>query len=129
VVLVGHYGPIHADVDAIEAKLNSPAYSKVAQSLREAGFPSAVELIGDYAASAPDLRAWLRGAEVNRDRNLRLQYLAGLGLNKNLADAIYGRILQEAKYPSGLFRASPGRAQLLRARFDDSHALRQPEPQ
>lgn len=129
VVLVGHDEPIRADVDAIEAKLNSPAYAKVAQSLREAGFPSAVELIGDYAASASDLQSWLRGAEINRDRNLRLQYLAGLGLNKNLADAIYGRILQEAKYPSGLFRASPGRAQLLRAAFENSHALRQPEPQ
>ncbi len=129
VVLVGHDGPIRADVDAIDARLNSPAYAKVAQSLREAGFRSAMELIGDYAASAPDLAGWLRGAEINRDRNLRLQYLAGLGLNKNLADAIYGRILQEAKYPSGLFRASPGRAQLLRAAFENSHALRQPEPQ
>ena len=124
VVLVGHDAPIRADVDAIDAKLNSPAYAKVLQSLREAGFPSAVELIGDYAAGASDLKAWLRGAEINRDRNLRLQYLAGLGLNKNLADAIYGRILQEAKYPSGLFRASPGRAQLLKAAFENSHAMR-----
>ena len=124
VVLIGHDGPIRADVDEIDARLHSPAYAKVLQSLREAGFPSAVELIGDYAAGASDLQAWLRGAEINHDRNLRLQYLAGLGLNKNLADAIYGRILQEAKYPSGLFRASPARAQLLKAAFENNHAIR-----
>jgi spermidine synthase len=129
VVLVGHDGPLSIDVDAVEQKLASPAYARVAQSLREAGFRSAVELIGDYAASATDLTSWLRGAEINRDRNLRLQYLAGLGLNQNLADTIYSRILRDAAYPAALFHASPGRTQLLRAAFDNSHALRQPEPQ
>jgi spermidine synthase len=125
VVLVGHDGPLSIDVDAAEQKLDSPAYAKVAQSLREAGFRSAVELLGDYAAGASDLTSWLRGAEINRDRNLRLQYLAGLGLNQNLADAIYSRILRDAAYPAGIFRASPGRAQLLRAAFDNSHTFRQ----
>lgn len=122
VVLIGRDGPITADVDAIERKLNSPGYAKVAQSLREAGFASPVELISDYAAGAGDLRDWLRGAEINRDRNLRLQYLAGLGLNNNLADAIYGRILRDARYPDALFKASPERVQLLKAAYETKHA-------
>jgi spermidine synthase len=122
VVLIGHDGPISVDVDALERRISSPAYAKVAQSLREAGFPSAIELISDYAAGASDLREWLRGAEINRDRNLRLQYLAGLGLNKNLADVIYEKILRNAKYPESMFHASPERAQSLRAAFEMKHA-------
>ena len=38
---------------------------------------------------ASDLRSWLKDAAINRDRNLRLQYLAGLGLNLHQESAIY----------------------------------------
>ena len=31
--------------------------------------------------STPDLGGWLKDASINRDRNLRLQYLAGMGFN------------------------------------------------
>ena len=34
---------------------------------------------------------WLRDAQINTDRNLKLQFLAGLGLNLYQSDAIYRR--------------------------------------
>ncbi len=58
-----------------------PARAAASASLEEVGFPSPVALLGTFAGYAPDLTLWLKGAAINRDRNLRLQYLAGLGLN------------------------------------------------
>ena len=39
------------------------------------GLGSAVDLLGTYAGRKRDLAKWLEKAEINRDRNLRLQYL------------------------------------------------------
>ena len=55
---------------------------------------SAVDLFSTYAGRKPDLEPWLRNATINRDRNLRLQYLAGLGLNLYQADVIYADMLR-----------------------------------
>jgi spermidine synthase len=52
------------------------------------------------------LRAWLKDAQINRDGDLRLQYLAGMGLNLQQAGTIYGEILQQRKFPENLFIAS-----------------------
>ena len=68
---------------------------------------SAVDLFSTYAGRKPDLDAWLRGATINRDRNLRLQYLAGLGLNLYQADAIYTDMLHYvSRMPADLFVGS-----------------------
>jgi len=61
----------------------------VAQSMREVGFNSAIALLSTYAGQASDLRSWLVDAGINRDGNLRLQYLAGLALNNSMEGAIY----------------------------------------
>jgi spermidine synthase len=75
----------------------------VAQSLREIGFNSAVELFSTYAGSASDLAPWLKDAPINRDRNLRLQYLAGLGLNLYQSGPIYAEMLAYRTVPQNLF--------------------------
>ena len=68
---------------------------------------SAVDLFSTYAGRKPDLEPWLRDATLNRDRNLRLQYLAGLGLNLYQADVIYADLLKHVtKLPDDLFVAS-----------------------
>jgi len=113
-VLLGTVDPIKIDVDAIQAKLDRPEYARVAQSLREIGMNSAVELFANYAGRKPDLDPWLRDAMINRDRNLRLQYLAGLGLNLYQADAIYADMLRYVtKLPDDLFIASDATRQAL----------------
>ena len=77
------------------------------RSLREIGMNSAVDLFATYAGRKPDLEPWLRDATINRDRNLRLQYLAGLGLNLYQADVIYADMLRHvSKMPEDLFIAS-----------------------
>ncbi len=88
-VLMAQMGRQSIDVDAIQAKLDSPQYAAVSKSLREIGMNSAVDLFSTYAGRKEDLAPWLKDASVNRDRNLRLQYLAGLGLNEYKADEIY----------------------------------------
>ena len=60
-----------------ERSSQSPEYAQVAQSLREIGFNSATELFATFAGNEPMLRPWLADAQINRDRNLRLQFLAG----------------------------------------------------
>ena len=44
----------------------------------------------------------LAGATVNDDLNLRLQYLAGFGLNSMGAADIYKSLLTYRKFPEGL---------------------------
>src|SRR5581483_6114373 len=108
-VLVGQAMPTRIDVDAIEAKLRRPEYGPMAQSLRDIGMYSAVDLFSTYAGRKPDLEPWLKDAEINHDRNLRLQYLAGLGLNLYQADAIYADMLRYVtRTPDDLFTASEG---------------------
>jgi spermidine synthase len=55
------------------------------------------------------LKPWLQGAVINTDSNLRLQYLAGMGLNYNDAGSIARDFRQYRKFPEGLFSGSPPR--------------------
>ena len=106
-VLLGQVEPTKIDVDAIEAKLQRPEYAPVRDSLREIGMRSAVDLFSTYAGRKADLAPWLQNAQINHDRNLRLQYLAGLGLNLYQADVIYADMLHYvSRTPDDLFVAS-----------------------
>jgi spermidine synthase len=117
-VLVGQVEPTTINLDEMEAKLASPEYAEVAQSLREIGLKSAVELFSTYAGQASDLRPWLEDAEINRDRNLRLQYLAGMGVNLYQNAAIYNEILKYRRFPDNLFTGSEPLVQALRAALE-----------
>jgi spermidine synthase len=116
-VLVGRVDPISIDVDALQARLEEPAYSRVAASLREIGITSAVDLLGNYAGSTEDLAPWLNGAVINTDRNLRLQYLAGLTLNAFESGAIYLEMLEFTRFPDRLFIGSAESLGRLRERI------------
>ena len=114
-VLMGQVDPIRINVDEIQARLQRPEYAKVAASLREIGFYTAVDLFSSYAGRASDLKEWLKDANINRDRNLRLQYLAGLGLNLYESGPIYSEILRYRKFPEDMFVGSPETIASLRA--------------
>jgi spermidine synthase len=113
-VLLGQVEPLQINVDEIQAKLNRPEYAPVRRSLSEIGMFSAVDLFSTYAGRGPDLTEWMRAAAINRDRNLRLQYLAGLGLNLYQSDRIYSGMLVHARYPDGLFVGSDATLMALR---------------
>jgi spermidine synthase len=117
-VLFGQLEDGRIDVDAVQARLSDPANAAIAQSLREIGINSAVELFGTYAGRRTDMAEWLKDGIINTDSNLKLQYLAGLGLNLYQSDAIYKAMSRQSKYPDELFAGSPETLQALRARID-----------
>ena len=75
---------------------------------------SPVDLFATYAGRASDLTQWLRDAAINRDRNLRMEYLAGIGLNLDDSAAIYAGMLAYRRFPEDLFSSAEGRVELLR---------------
>ena len=116
-VLFGQLENNRIDVDAVQARLADPANAPIAQSLKEIGINSAVELFGTYAGRRTDMANWLKDAQINTDKNLKLQYLAGLGLNLYQSDAIYKAMSRESKYPDELFAGSPDTLSALKSRI------------
>jgi spermidine synthase len=124
-VLMGQVEPIKINVDEMEAKLQTQEFAQIAQSLREIGFNSATELFATYAGQPSDLAPWLADVQINYDRNLRLQYLAGMGLNLYQSGPIYAEMISYAtKFPDGLFTGSPEKLQELRQAFDRTRNVR-----
>jgi spermidine synthase len=115
VVLMGQAEPTLINVDTMEARLASPQFAQVAQSLREIGINSAIDLLGTYTARGPQLKDWLSDAQLNLDKNLRLQYLAGLGLNRYEQAEIYAAMARYRAYPDSLFTGSPAAIAELKA--------------
>jgi spermidine synthase len=113
-VLLGQVEPLRIELDEMEERLHRPDYARVLQSLNEVGMHSVTDLFATYAGRAQDLTGWLEGAAINRDRNLRMQYLAGTGLNLDDSAAIYSDMLAYRRFPEDLFKSSEGRVELLR---------------
>jgi len=105
-VLFGTVDPPKINLDEIQAKLQLPEYAPVAQSLGEIGMYSVVDLFSTFAGNKQQLQPWLNDAIINKDRNLKLQYLAGLGVHLYQSDVIYAQMLRYADYPQGLFTGS-----------------------
>ncbi len=116
-VLLGQVEPTRINLDEIEARLERSDFAPVAASLREIGLGSAVDLFSTYAGRAIDLKEWLRDASINSDRDLRLQYLAGLGLNMNESDAVYAEILKYRRFPADVFTGSDALLDALKSRI------------
>jgi len=114
-VLLGQVEPLKIDLDEMEQRVGyRGGDSKMAQSLAEVGMNSPVDLFATYAGRASDLKPWLTGAAINRDRNLRMQYLAGIGLNADDSASIYAGMLVYRRFPEDLFFSAEGRVDSLR---------------
>jgi spermidine synthase len=120
-VLLGQVDPLRIDLDAMERRIGYRGDTRMAQSLAGIGMNSPVDLFATYAGRRSDLKYWLRNAPINHDRNLRMQYLAGLGLNLDESAAIYASMLAYRRFPSDLFFSREGRIDSLRLAM-----LRQP---
>ena len=119
-VLFGQVEGRKINVDDVQKRLSDPANEAIANSLREVGIYNAIDLFGTYAGQTSDMQNWLKDATINTDRNLRLQYLAGLGLNLYQSDPIYKNMIRESKYPENLFEGSPETLAALRQRITES---------
>jgi spermidine synthase len=120
-ILLGQVEPIRIDLDKLHEKLYSPAYRRVRESLIDVGFgmdtgrikwgPNAwsdesIALLATYAGRGVDMKEWMKDAQINTDRNLRLQYLAGMSVNSFMETEILEGILKYYKYPDDLFTGS-----------------------
>jgi spermidine synthase len=121
-VLFGQIGDRRINVDAVQARLDAPESDPIRRSLAEVGIHSAVQLFATYAGGRGDMDSWLEDAEINTDRNLRLQYLAGLGLNQYQSAAIYRDMIVDTSYPEHLFEGSERTLADLRGRINVSLA-------
>jgi spermidine synthase len=129
-VLLGQSDPISIDLDKLHEKLNSPEYARVKESLIEVGFGAdvadikwrpniwaepEVSLLATYAGRASDMKEWMKNAQINTDRNLRLQYLAGMYFNSFEATEILKGILKYYKFPEDVFKGSSQRVQVMQS--------------
>jgi spermidine synthase len=106
-VFMGHLETPAINVSEMQSRLDRPDYAPVKQSLHDIGVGSIVDLLSNYAGQNADLGGWSAGAEINRDIDLRLQYLGGWGINSTLEDAIYRQILHYRQMPRTLFTGAP----------------------
>ncbi|HEY0872577.1 MAG TPA: fused MFS/spermidine synthase [Vicinamibacterales bacterium] len=113
-VLLGQVEPTTINLDEIQEKLQRPEYQPIAESLAEIGMYNVIDLFSNFAGNKSQLQPWLADATINRDRNLKLQYLAGLGVHLYQSDVIYANMIRHADYPEGLFVGSDGMIAQLR---------------
>ena len=115
VVLAGHATPQTIDIDSMQARLQRRENARVARVARRRRLPlGASRCSSTYGGQARDLAPWLADAEINRDSNLRLQYLAGMSLNTYENASIYDQMLKYRKFPENLFTGSQTDRDLLR---------------
>jgi spermidine synthase len=101
---------------ALDARI--AAAPRVRESLNQILLPTAASILAAYAGRARDLMPLLETAEINRERHLRLQYLAGLAANRDQRFYIFQELMKYRRYPADLFEASAG----LEARLRDWYA-------
>jgi spermidine synthase len=115
VVLLGQSEARSIELDGMQQRL--AGHAAAARSLLRVRFGSAIDLLATYAGRPSDLAPWLAHAELNRDANLRLQYLAGMQLNSHQRQQIYDEILAFRSFPADLFVGADESKETLRKRL------------
>jgi spermidine synthase len=116
---MGQVEPTRIDVMDWNRRLASPEYAAMRNSLGEIGITSVVDLLSTYAGNGESLAPWLAPAQINRDRNLRLQYLAGFGLNQYQQVLIHREMVANRVFPQEMFIAPPDVIEELQRRMMD----------
>jgi len=119
-VVCGQVEPTKMDFDKIRERVDSNP--ELLRSLADVDIGFLISFLNMYAGQGRDLETWLIDTPVNLDRNLRLQYLAGMSLDWQRADKIYASMARFRKYPENLIIASPETEAALRQQFDKVNA-------
>jgi spermidine synthase len=112
-VFLGQVEPLKINLDEVQRRFESPEFANVRESMEGIEVPSPVDLFSTFAGQESDLHPWLQGAEINRDRDLRLQYLAGWGIDSRIQEYLYSQMLKYRHTPENLFIGSPRYRQAL----------------
>ena len=90
------------------------ASGTIQSSLERVDIEDGLDLLGTFAGRPADLGGWLEGAQINRDRNLRLQYLAGWGSKRYDQAVIFDAMLSRGvAFPRDWFRGEPEQLEAL----------------
>jgi spermidine synthase len=118
IVMFGQVEPTVIDLDEMRNRLERPDHRPVLDSLQEVKFGMgsdldedgaldvAIDLFATYAGHGTQLKKWAHDAQINRDRNLRLQYLAGWSFNRWENKEILLDMLKYYQFPQDLLRGS-----------------------
>ncbi len=117
VFLLGSKDQLTIDADALQRRMDSPEYAAVLQSLGDVQIHTAVDFLSIYTTQASDLKPWLRGAVINRDRNLRLQFTAGMAVNDYIQAVIFDEMLAYRRFPENLIKGSEAALEPLRLKL------------
>jgi spermidine synthase len=142
-VLFAQVEPTVIDVDELQRRLDRPDYQRVKQSLRDVGFgevkevktgevvvlEEGMDLLATYCGQAPFMKEWSRDAQINTDRNMRLQYLAGMSLNSQMSERVLSSILAYNRFPDQTFVGSSDGVDVLKRALDQEgrKVLSEPE--
>jgi spermidine synthase len=127
-VLFAQVEPTVIDLDEVQRRLRRPDHQAVKKSLSDVGLleplmgfegevsrDDGIELLATYSGQAPLLQKWSEGAQINTDRNLRLQFLAGMSFNYYyMGHRILTSILTHYRFPKETFIGSPERIDALK---------------
>ncbi|MFC1781495.1 SAM-dependent methyltransferase [Planctomycetota bacterium] len=116
-ILFGQVEPTEINLDEIYQKLESPEYLSVVESLEYIEYDSVNSLFSTYAGQARKMAEWMEGAQINTDRNMRLQYLAGMWFNSQIGDEILDEILEYYEFPYDIFSGSEEHIKSLRTKL------------
>jgi spermidine synthase len=115
VVMLGQIGPATIDVAALAERIRSQP--RIQRSLAQVNMGDAYRFLGQYLGQAADLSPWLTDAQINHDRSLHLQYLAGLAVDNYDTNKIFNAIAAYRRYPDNVFIAPPQMEYSLRSAF------------
>ncbi len=105
VTVLAQESPLEIDAAFIDNRLR--ANPEVRRSLAEVNLLSALALFKTFAGDRRHVMDWLADGELNLDRNLRLEYLAGQAHNTWEDSIIYNGMTRHLTYPEGLFGVNP----------------------
>lgn len=105
-VMLGQNTPQRPLIDIATMADQIVATESINVSLDEVELNHPLVLLTTYAGNAKDLKPFLTDAQINRDANLRLQFLAGMSINQQSAPVILKSLLQYRKFPEELFSDS-----------------------
>ncbi|MBW2493376.1 MAG: SAM-dependent methyltransferase, partial [Deltaproteobacteria bacterium] len=104
-VMMGSDGPMQVEVDRMASRIRQNP--RLAQSLEDVDLGYLITLLATYFGRGSELANWLADAQINRERSLRLQYLAGFSLDVYEEREIYRAMAAHRRYPADILVASP----------------------
>jgi spermidine synthase len=114
-VMIGQVGALKIDVERVASRIEQNP--RLAQSLADVDLNYLVTLLAAYFGRAPDLAEWLEDAQINHERSLRLQYLAGFSVERYEELEIFRSMARYRRYPEDIFIAPPEIGERVRARW------------